>query len=629
MSAPDSEPVDATFQRAVRLHRAGDLGQAQALYESVVQRAPTHWDAIQLLGVLAAQGGRLDLAAERFAQAIDLQPSQAVLHGHLARAQVGLQRLEPALASCDRAIALQPEFAAAHETRSIVLYELERYADAAACAAKLAQLQPKNVAAHLLGAKALARLARWGEALGCYAAAARLAPNDPDVNLHYGLTLLKLGRLEEGFSRFQHRFASAGARPLKASEKPLWLGQEPIAGKRVLVPCEFYAGDVIHFARYARLAQAAGAKVILAAPQRLHRLLGSLGPDIELVAEDDDAVAFDCFCPSLSLPAAFGTTLETIPAETPYLAPEADAVRRWEGLIGAQGFKIGVCWQGSTRAYEYSMKRSFPLACLEPLAAVPGVRLISLQKFDGADQLDRPPAGMRVERLADPFDEGPDAFIDTAAAMANLDLIVTCDTAIAHLAGALGRPTWVALPYDADWRWLADRADSPWYPTMRLFRQHTADDWVGVFANMAEALQQLLGEPVAAPVRPAPLTPVSWGELVDKITILEIKAARITAEPAISNIRKEHAQLAALLDLDAADQARIEPSVEALRQVNEALWTVEDDLRRHEREGAFGEQFVELARSVYRLNDERAAIKRRINVLLGSDLVEEKSYAPK
>jgi hypothetical protein len=193
----------------------------------------------------------------------------------------------------------------------------------------------------------------------------------------------------------------------------------------------------------------------------------------------------------MSLPHAFRTSLDAVPAKTPYLAAEDALVSRWRETLGGAGRKIGVCWQGSTRHYEHSMKRSFPLAALERLSSAPGVRLVSLQKFDGVEQLDALPGGMRVEGLPGDFDADLDAFVDTAAIMQSLDLVITCDTATAHLAGALGRPVWVALPYDADWRWLEGRTDSPWYPTMRLFRQAAPDDWISVFAAMETALADL------------------------------------------------------------------------------------------------------------------------------------------
>jgi hypothetical protein len=265
-----------------------------------------------------------------------------------------------------------------------------------------------------------------------------------------------------------------------------------------------------------------------------------------------------------------------------------------------------------------------PLAALAPLAEIAGVRLISLQKGAGEEQLSKLPSSMKVETLGADFDAGADAFVDTAAAMTYLDLVVTCDTSIAHLAGALALPVWVALKSDAEWRWLTRRADSPWYPTMRLFRQSRRGVWRDVFESMARELAKL-SERRATPRMIA--TPCSLGELLDKITILRIKAERIGEADKLANIRRELALLERLAQEDGASGPPIDLLTDKLAAVNARLWSIEDAIRTCEREGDFGPRFVALARSVYCENDTRAAIKRAINTLANSALVEEKSYA--
>ncbi len=234
------------------------------------------------------------------------------------------------------------------------------------------------------------------------------------------------------------------------------------------------------------------------------------------------------------------------------------------------------------------------------------------------------PPRLRVETLGADFDAGADAFVDTAAAMTCLDLVVTCDTSVAHLAGALAVPVWVALKSDAEWRWLTGRADSPWYPTMRLFRQTRRGVWSDVFEAMAGELAKL-AERRARPRMVS--TPGSLGELIDKITILRIKAERIGEPEKLANVHRELTLLERLAREDFASGATIDLLTDQLALVNGRLWAIEDALRTCEREGDFGPRFVELARSVYCENDTRAAIKRAINTLAGSALVEEKSYA--
>jgi hypothetical protein len=357
-------------------------------------------------------------------------------------------------------------------------------------------------------------------------------------------------------------------------------------------------------------------------PPRLHRLLSSLG-GVRLIAERQESERFDAQIAVSSLPRAFATRLDSVPAAAPYLAPEPERAQKWAARIGDAGFRVGIVWQGNPNP-EVDMARSIPLVAFAPLTGIPGVRMISLQKGSGVEQLAELPAGMRIETLGDDFDAGPDAFVDTAAAMMALDLVVTCDTSVAHLAGALARPTWVALKQDAEWRWLRDRDDSPWYPTLRLFRQTRRGDWSDVFAAMASELEKLV--PSGGAGRTIDI-PGAVGELIDKIAILNIKARRIADLNKLVNVRRELALLTAKLDETGIDRDSLSPLEAELAAVNEKLWDVEDEIRLCEKAGDFGQQFVALARAVYVTNDRRAAIKREINRRCNSAIVEEKHYA--
>ena len=379
-------------------------------------------------------------------------------------------------------------------------------------------------------------------------------------------------------------------------------------------------GDTLQFVRYLPLMKAAGAEPTFVCPAKLWRLLSQT---IEArFVEATPPEPFDAQVALSSLPRAFATRLNSIPAAIPYLAPEPALWELWGARIGSAGFKVGIVWQGNTHP-EVDRARSFPLAALAPLAAVPGVRLISLQKGFGEKQLDALPAGMRVESLGPNFDSGPDAFVDAAAVMAHCDLVVTCDTSIAHLAGALGRPVWVALKRDAEWRWMTERVDSPWYPTMRLFRQTRRGAWDDVFAAMAGALREAAAARTPDGVLQAPC---SAGDLVDRITILRLKAERIADPDKLANVRRELSLLEILAERESLTGSALETLRDRLAEINARLWDVEDALRVCECEQEFGSGFVALARSVYALNDERAAAKREINARFGSALVEEKSY---
>jgi hypothetical protein len=316
---------------------------------------------------------------------------------------------------------------------------------------------------------------------------------------------LTLGDFENGLEGYEARWLKG-----KSIEEALgtrfetWKGPGREA-KRVLVLNDHGLGDTMQFFRYLPLMAAVGVDATFVCPPRLRRLLSSKG-NVRFADSPPGMEPFDAQIAISSLPHAFGTRLETIPATVPYLKAEAALRELWLKRIGADGFRIGVVWQGNPDP-EADRARSMPLAALAPLAEVAGVRLISLQKGAGEEQLASLPPSMRVERLSADFDSGADAFVDTAAAMTCLDLIITCDTSIAHLAGALAVPVWVALKSDAEWRWLTGRADSPWYPTMRLFRQMRRGVWSEVFEAMAGQLAKLIERRSARRMAQAPCSP--------------------------------------------------------------------------------------------------------------------------
>jgi len=288
------------------------------------------------------------------------------------------------------------------------------------------------------------------------------------------------GAFAAGWEENEWRF-KAGATYVPQSDKPRWAG-EALAGRTLLIRAEQGLGDTIQFCRYLSPLSARG-QVLFEAQPGLRHLLGGLLDPSRIVEVGAALPAFDIWCPLLSLP----RLLAIEPPPPPYLAADAGRVAAWRQRIGMRGRRIGIAWQGNPNAAA-ERGRSIPLHEFLPLAQVPGVRLISLQKHHGLEQLASVPPGLTVETLGEGFDAGPDAFIDTAAVMQCLDMVITSDTSVAHLAGALGRPVWLALQRVPDWRWLLEGEDCAWYPTMRVFRQTRRGDWGGVFARMAELL---------------------------------------------------------------------------------------------------------------------------------------------
>jgi len=315
--------------------------------------------------------------------------------------------------------------------------------------------------------------------------------------------------------------------------------------------------------------------------------------------------------------------VEAIPAEVPYIFPDPELVERWkQELAGEPGLKVGINWQGNPK-YAGDRHRSIPLTLYEPLSRIPGVRLFSLQKNAGLEQLDAVKGQFPVVELGRRLDETTGPFLDTAAVLVNLDLFITSDTAVAHLAGALGVPVWMPLSTTPDLRWMTHREDNPWYPTMRIFRQSEHMVWGPVFEQMAAELRALVPTRVRTPQVTVGIAP---GELLDKISILEIKAERFEDLVKVGHVRAELASLIAARDRSIFSQDGLEDLTVELKTVNESLWRIEDAIRDCEHAGDFGPRFVDLARSVYHNNDRRAEIKRRINERLGSKILEAKSY---
>jgi len=325
------------------------------------------------------------------------------------------------------------------------------------------------------------------EAERCYKRAIELKPEYAEAHANLALLHLLRGRFEDGWKEWEWRLRGKES-ILHRYHRPLWRG-EPLDGKTILLHAEGGLGDTLQFVRYARLLHDRGARVILQCPKALLEVLSGC-PGVELLVNDVQHIPdFDVYAPLMNVPGIVGTTSVNIPADVPYILADPVRTAFWKDqLSSSDGLRVGIVWQGNPKCVG-DQRRSVPLAYFEPLARIPGVRLFSLQIGHGREQLEKVAAEWKINDLGLLFSE-------KAAAMMNLDLIVTSDTAVAHLAGALARPTWLAVCYTPDWRWLLRRADSPWYPTMRLFRQPGPNQWPAVFEAMAAQLQTLLNDTI-------------------------------------------------------------------------------------------------------------------------------------
>jgi tetratricopeptide (TPR) repeat protein len=626
--ALDPSHYEASCNRGNALHELGRDEEALGACTYTLRIRPGFLPALANRANILLQMGRAEeavLSCDEVLRQTRAHPQCLCIRG-AALQKCG--RLEEALATLEEAISLNPNAPEAWVNEGNVLQELNRHREAIPCYQQALRLKSHYAEALSGRGVALKELGRIDEALASFEAALKIKPDYPDArNNRAGVLLLK-GSLREGFADFESRWDRTNA-PTKTllSDLPQWDGQE-LTGRKILVWDEQGLGDLIQFSRYLLSLVAAGADVILLCRKNMHRLLTSLPAPIRLVDTANPHESFDFQCALMSLPYGFRTSLDTIPAPTPYLRPDPNLVAKWADRIGARGFRIGIAWHGNKFV---NLQRSIPLACFARLAAIAGVRLLSLMKDQAQIDVESPGGRLTIEHMGDDFDQGPGSFMDCAAVMENCELIVTSDTSIAHLAGALGRPVFVALKSVPDWRWLLDRDDCPWYPSMRLFRQAAKGDWDSVFKKIAAATEARLAKKSREPARtiqasPTVAIPSSAGELIDKIAILEIKESRIADAEKLAHIRHE---LSLLLSRKAeckfAGEELARLSAE-LKLVNSLLWDAEAEIRAHEARGDFGESFVALARQIYATNDHRAALKKAINQLLNSEIVEVKSY---
>ena len=464
--------------------------EALASYDKAISVKSDYADAFINRGIMLQELKRFDEALASYDKAISVKSDYADAFIKRGITLQELKRFDEALASYDKAISIKSDYAEAIYNRGNTLDELKRFDEALASYDKAISIKSDYAEAFNNRGITLKELSRFDEALASYDKAISIKSEYADAFKNKGLVRLLLGELTEGLTLYEWRKLQKEPSGARSYSKPLWLADKDLTNKTILVHYEQGLGDTIQFCRYVSMVSNMGAKVLFAPQKPLRGIIASLGDDFEVVDAEDNTLQFDYHCPLLSLPLAFKTELATIPNKTPYLTADLDLISKWKQRLGGDGFKIGICWQGSTAKVDAG--RSFPLEQFQTLSDIAGVRLISLHKGIGEAQLLDLPKGMAVETLGGNFDSGPDAFMDTAAVMKCCDLVITSDTAVAHLAGALGVKTWVALKFVPDWRWMLDRDDSLWYPTMRLFRQQSYGDWDGVFVEIRKALEPFL-----------------------------------------------------------------------------------------------------------------------------------------
>lgn len=479
--------AEAHDNRGVVLERLKRYDDALAAHERALALRPLSAEMHHNRGVALSALKRYDEALTSFDRALALRPNLPEALNHRGAALGNLKRPAEALASLDRALTLRPGYEEAIGNRGIVLVHLDRPEEALAALEHAMAALPERAAFQHSRGFALRALGRHCDALACKAEAVRLDPDTPEFRWNLGLAQLLLGDFASGWDNYEWRWRCDGMMtPPPQYDKPLWLGDADIAGRTIILHHEQGLGDTLQFCRYAAKVAARGATVLLEVQKPLQALLAGLGGASQVIASGEALPHFDFHCPLASLPLAFGTRLDSIPADIPYLGADPAKVEAWHArLAGGGRLRVGIAVSGST-THNNDRNRSMSLASLLPLLGE-GVQLVLLQKE--IRDSDRQVLAEHPEILS--FADDLDDFTDTAALAAAMDVVVSVDTSVAHLAGALGKPLWLLLPFVPEWRWLLERQDSPWYPTARLFRQEQAGDWVGVVDKVRAAVAAL------------------------------------------------------------------------------------------------------------------------------------------
>jgi tetratricopeptide (TPR) repeat protein len=514
--------ADAHFNLANILKEMNQLDEAIASYRAAITARPDFADACNNLGVTLADAGRPDEAIVWFTRAIDLKPdySPAYLglgaarqkkgdlnsaiadyrtaiqidpgladaHLNLGNALRDSKQPDLAVASYRAAIAVKSDFPEAANNLGVALTEMGQVDEAIVWLTKAAAIRPNYAQAYLGLGAAKEHKGLRDQAIADYRTAISIEPDLADAHYNLALSLLTQGAYDEGWEEHEWRWKTPAFEPRPEFPQPTWDGSNGLG--TILLVAEQGFGDVIQFVRYARLVADRCRRVVLQCHPKLIPLLHDVKGLAGVIPTGAPLPDFDAHATMLSLPRIFGTRVDSIPATVPYLHPDPRRIAAWAAKIGRDDrLKVGLAWAGNPK-HKNDRNRSMPLTALAPLATIPGTGFYSLQIGPAAQQATSPPPGMSL------IDYTPDLhdFSDTAALIAHLDLVISVDTAVVHVAGAMARPVWTMLPFMSDWRWLTQRSESPWYPSMRLFRQAVIGDWPGVVRQVADALSQLAAE---------------------------------------------------------------------------------------------------------------------------------------
>ncbi len=483
---PDN--YEAFYNLGRAFQKRGQIEESINCYQKVIEIKKDFIDAHLNLGNLLKDKGLYNEAIKSYKNVIEINPNLSGAYYNLGSLFQEIDLIDEAISEYRRAIDLNPDYAEAYHDLGYALMTKGELEEAIKCYRKAIQLNPELYDAHNNLGRTFQEQGRIDEAISSYRRAIRINPDFAEAHCNLAMALLLIGNFTGGWQEYEWRRKLRHHSRYEFS-KPLWKNSE-IKDKTIFLYAEQGFGDTIQFLRYVSMVADRGAKIIIECQKELKSLVGRIKGIDYVITQEDPLPAFDFYCPLLSLPLIFETTLENIPSKVPYIFIEENILEKWKERIDKDNskFKIGLVWSGNPK-YKKDMKRSFDLNILLPLLRIKGVTYYSLQKGEAVKQIKDLPNGIK---LIDYTSEIGD-FSDTSAIIENLDLVISVDTAVAHLAGALGKPVWTLLPFAPDWRWMLNREDSPWYPTMRLFRQPSIGDWESVINRVKEELRKLMG----------------------------------------------------------------------------------------------------------------------------------------
>jgi tetratricopeptide (TPR) repeat protein len=511
------------IRAAFNYYQSGNFQQAENIYREILTNQPNNVHALYFLGIISFQRGNYDLSIEYFKKVIYIDPRNGGTYVNLGDALREKKQIDEAIISYQKAIQLNPtledaynnlgvcfkekglldealiyyqkalqlnpKFSSAYNNLGVVYNEKQQYDKAISCYQKAFQINPNSAETYNNLGCVLQDRGDFDSARVYFKKALQLNPNNADAHLNLSFVLLLSGNFMQGWKEFSWRLERKDFSRHDFSQ-PLWDGAN-IDRLTILLHTEQGLGDTIQFIRYSPLIAQKGAKVIVACQREVGSLLRSVEGIEQVIEREKDLPEFDVYCPLLSLPLIFNTTLESIPAKVPYIKVDSLLVQKWRNKVQYDDskLKIGLVWAGKPE-HKDDRNRSCLLDNFSPLAELSDIAFYSLQKGAASEQAKNPPKGMKFIDYTEEISD----FSDTAALIQNLDLIVSVDTSVVHLAGALGKPVWTLIPFSPDWRWMLNREDSPWYPTMRLFRQPSPGDWESVITKVKDELLKLLGK---------------------------------------------------------------------------------------------------------------------------------------